>query len=49
MIGSGERLVPGKTTPTAWKHSSVRASGTGVLIHLYERTGCIAYGRLPGT
>jgi dihydrofolate reductase len=49
VLGGGKRLFDNGAIPTAWKLTRSQASGTGVLMHHYERAGDIAYGTAPGT
>lgn len=49
VIGSGKRLFGSGAIPTAWRLTRSQTSGTGVLMHHYERAGEIKYGRPPGT
>jgi dihydrofolate reductase len=49
VLGGGKRLFDSGAIPTAWRLVRSQASGTGVLMQLYERAGEIAYGKATGT
>ncbi|MER6911934.1 dihydrofolate reductase family protein [Streptomyces sp. NPDC000594] len=44
VLGTGIRLFPEGTPPTAFRHIDARTTGTGVAIHTYELAGRPSYG-----
>ncbi len=44
VLGTGLRLFPEGTRPTAFRLTGAVVTSTGVALHTYERTGRPAYG-----
>ena len=46
LLGSGKRLFAGGIAPAAFRLTETQVTGTGAVLHVYERAGAVEYGTM---